>query len=124
MEKELASRIYNQTITDLHTQIKNHHSPQPDGTTKTGIAAFAEAYGLSRQNLQKTFALGQNSLSVGVYIRILVGLGILDKSYLQGTDATEFTLSLKLYLQLNHNLLLSSVMAVRNATLPEPAAHV
>lgn len=124
MEKQLATKIYNQVIADLHSQISSHPSPTPEGGTKQSIAAFALAYGLSRQNLQKVFTLGTNSVSVGVYIRILIGLGHLPADYLQGLDAAEFDLPLRLYLCLNHNLLTSSLLAVRTATLPPAPVHV
>jgi len=131
MNKDLANRIYNQAVADLHTLIKNHHSPtgrelgstgKPE--TKQSIAAFAEAYGLSRQNLQKIFSLGQTSCSVGVYIRIVVGLGLLPVDYLQGLDAAEYDLPLRLYLCLQHDALTASLFSVRAAVLPVPADHV
>jgi hypothetical protein len=118
MRKQLAQKVYNQVIKDLHGKLLNYTTP--DGTRK-GIAAFAETHKLGRQNLFKIFSQGANSISIGIYLKIMAGLGLLEEEALQDLEPTDFTLSLRLVLQLDINFIISTTTALHLSTLEEPA---
>jgi len=87
--------FYIGTLEKLRELIVSHEKKPGRGGS---IKAFAEAYGLSRQNLHEIFA-GRQVMSLGLFIRITTALQLGD--YPAGQFSSEaLQMSLALYLEM------------------------
>lgn len=81
------------------------------------MAKFCRENGIDRSNLVKVFSENEDrkrqpDLSVGMYIRIMVGLGEMDKEDLLPDDSQFHSIPLRIYLSINANKINNSMLAV------------
>lgn len=104
-------RIYTELLRDLKPMIENHSG---------SMSAFCKTYGIDRSNLVKIFSENQDrksqpDLSVGLFNRISVALGIMPASSAWPADSQVYSLSLKTYLLIDHNSIKDSMLIVSNS---------
>jgi len=103
-ESLLIDRMYTDTIEDLRGVI----------TDKFGsIKKFCETEGMPEEtNLSRIFSKKSNRcMSIGLYIRILIALGLVDKDAIIG-ETLDLKLSLKLYLKIDHTAVFRSINTI------------
>lgn len=92
--------IYNETIEDLRAKINSDHG---------SVMKFCTTHGIDRFNLYKVFS-GTNGqeMSIGLYARIITAMGV------KGLEtATDSSLSLKSYLEIDNNAILKSILLIK-----------
>lgn len=98
--KNINSTIYTETIEDLRAKINSDHG---------SVMKFCTKHNIDRFNLYKVFngTKGQE-MSVGLYARIITAMGVevLD-------TATDSSLSLKSYLEIDNNAILKSILLIK-----------
>ena len=98
--QDINSTIYSETIEDLRAKITSDY---------ISVLAFCKAHEIDRFNLYKVFnGTNGQQMSVGLYARILTALGV------EGLEtATESSLSLKSYLEIDNNAILKSILLIK-----------
>jgi len=102
-----ADKIYTNTIQELRGFIEGHVY---DADKEPSVAGFCKAYGIDRSNLVKCLQ-GQREMSVGLYQRIAVALGLMGKEH-ACEDVFLFNVPLRMYLRINHDSVKNSIMMV------------
>lgn len=94
------STIYKETIEDLHAKINSDHG---------SVMQFCTKHQIDRFNLYKVFnGTNGQEMSVGLYARIITAMGV------QGLEtATDSSLSLKSYLEIDNNAILKSILLIK-----------
>jgi len=104
-ESALIDRMYEDTIEDLRGTI------QVKFGSVANFCRHCEEQGLAKPeetNLSRIFSKNSSrSMSVGLYIRILIGLGLADQDAIIG-ETMELNLPLRLYLKIDHNIVMRS----------------
>ena len=77
------------------------------------IKKFCETHDIDRFNLNKIFANKYDKeMSIGLYLRCLVGLGLVSKEALT-EEALSLNVSLRAYLKVNNNLIMQSLILMQ-----------
>jgi hypothetical protein len=101
LKPEQVERIYLDTMRDLKGIIE---------TSEGSLAAFCRKYDIDRPNLSRIFSENNSSeMSVGMYQRICVALGIIPESAVCNYHVQITNLSLKHYLLIDNNAIRDSI---------------
>jgi hypothetical protein len=109
MPRTTADKIYTNTIEELRGFIDSHKNEAHGMTGDTSqISAFCRAYSIDRSNLTKCIN-GQREMSVGLYQRVAVALGILSADQ-ACNEQMLLNVPLRMYLMMNHDAIKNSIM--------------
>lgn len=103
-------KVYQQTMDTLALLVSQHHCP--DGTAS--IRSFCKAYKIGRANLTASLARKPgHDMSVGVFLRVCLALGILsDAGLTPGGQPTASLISLRQYLEIDNTTLTRALLEV------------
>lgn len=99
------SGLYEDTLKDLRSIIESEF-----GT----VAKFCTVSDISRFNLSRCWpeeGKKPKDMSVGLYLRICIALGIMDKGVVTG-EQLDFSMSLRDYLVIDNNAVMKSVILI------------
>lgn len=100
-----SSAMYEDTLADLRAIIESEYN---------SVAAFCASHGIDRFNLSKCWpeeGKKPKDMSVGLYLRICIGLGILSADAV-AKDQLNYSLSLRDYIVIDNNAVMKSLLLI------------
>ena len=96
-------RIYEDMIGDIRAHVDNYG----------GVTKFCSDNEIGRSNFNSILT-GQREMSIGTYIRVLIGWGVVDETVVTG-DQKKSNLPLKEYLKIDNNTIMQSLILITHS---------